>query len=69
MRSPKRTSPKRPDVRSVKIQPRLRAGKYSEQEVPEIRLCGKWLQDQGCSAGAPVSIVSLPGLLIVKALE
>lgn len=31
-------------MRSLKIQPKIRVNKYSQKDVPEIRLCGDWLK-------------------------
>lgn len=66
MRTNKTKSPRRPDVRSLKIQPKTRFNKYSEKDVPEIKLCGEWLQSLGFEQGARVTVTSMPELLIIR---
>ena len=66
MRSDKLKSFKRPNVRSLKIQPKTRFNKYSQKDVPEIKLCGEWLQRLGFDYGDRVMITSLPDLLIIQ---
>lgn len=67
MRTPKKKteSLSHPDVRSLKIQPKTRFNKYSQKNVPEIKLCGEWLQNLGFIIDSRVTITSMPGLLIV----
>lgn len=64
-----KTSLTRPDVRSLKIQPKIRPGKYRRKEVPEIKLSGDWLRNIGFNQGARVTVTSLPNLLIIRATE
>lgn len=66
MRADKRQTIRRPEVRSLKIQPKTRFNKYSQKEVPEIKLCGEWLQHLGFEAGARVTVTSMPDLLIIR---
>lgn len=66
MRNDKRQSPRRPDVRSLKIQPKTRFNKYSQKDVPEIKLCGEWLQSLGFEQGTRVTVTSMPELLIIR---
>ena len=58
----------RPDVRSIKIQPRYRENVYSTVHVPEIRLSGVWLEKLGFSEGRRVIITMMNELLIVRLL-
>lgn len=37
----------RPGVRSLKIQPKHRFGRWESSIVPELILCGKWLEELG----------------------
>lgn len=60
---------RRPDVRSLKIQPKTRFNKYSQKDVPELRFSGEWLQNLGFMINARVTITSMPGLLIVRSSE
>ncbi|MCP9751515.1 SymE family type I addiction module toxin [Ferruginibacter sp. HRS2-29] len=69
MRNDKRTTLRRPDVRSLKIQPKTRFNKYSQKDVPEIKLCGEWLQQLGFELNARVLVTSMPNLLIIRTTE
>ncbi len=69
MRTNKRQTIRRPDVRSLKIQPKTRFNKYSQKDVPEIKLCGDWLQSLGFELGARVIVTSMPNLLIIRTTE
>jgi hypothetical protein len=60
MRNDKRKTIRRPDVRSLKIQPKTRFNEYSQKDVPEIKLCGNWLQNLGFQYGTRVTITSTP---------
>jgi hypothetical protein len=62
----KKKSPRRPDVRTMKIQPRYRENKYSTVHVPEIRLSGFWLDKLGFAEGRRVTITTMSELLIVR---
>jgi Toxin SymE, type I toxin-antitoxin system len=66
MRASNEKKLKRPNVRSLKIQPKTRFNKYSQKDVPEIKLCGEWLQRLGFEYGDRVMITSLPDLLIIQ---
>jgi hypothetical protein len=55
-----------PEVRSLKIQPRLRQNEYNIVDVPEIRLSGNWLQKLGFCQGRRVTITTMNELLIVR---
>jgi hypothetical protein len=69
MENGKRKTVRRPDVRSLKIQPRTRVNRYSQKDVPEIRLCGDWLGHLGFRMGARVTVTSMQELLIIRAVE
>ncbi|MBL7839773.1 MAG: SymE family type I addiction module toxin [Cyclobacteriaceae bacterium] len=64
-----KSSIRRPNVRSLKIQPKTRFNKYSQKNVPEIKLCGDWLQHLGFQLGARVTVTSMPNLLIIRTTE
>lgn len=60
---------KRPEVRSLKIQPKTRFNKYSQKDVPEIKLCGNWLENLGFQIEDRVTITSMSNLLIIRTME
>jgi len=60
---------RRPDVRSLKIQPKTRFNKYDQKQVPELKLCGDWLYNLGFQSGARVIVTSMPNLLIIQTTE
>lgn len=66
MRTSKRKTPRRPDVRSLKVQPKTRFNKYSQVDVPEIKLCGNWLEALGFELESRVVITAMPNLLIIR---
>ncbi|WAC15052.1 SymE family type I addiction module toxin [Dyadobacter pollutisoli] len=66
---PKPAKPKRPDVRSLKIQPKVRRSFYKETFVPEIKLAGEWLRNLGFESGSQVKITTMQQLLIITPLE
>jgi toxic protein SymE len=53
-------------VRSLKIQPKRRVNKYSQKDVPEIKLCGDWLKELGFQMGERVKVTSMSSLLIIR---
>jgi hypothetical protein len=57
---------RRPDVRSLKIQPRCREGVFNSKDVPEIRLCGEWLNKLGFAHGRRVVVTTMNELLIIR---
>jgi len=69
MRTNKRQTIRRPDVHSLKIQPKTRINKYSQKDVPEIKLCGDWLQSLGFEIGERVTVTSMSNLLIIRTTE
>jgi len=52
-------------IRNAKLQQKYRSLTYSEQIVPELRLSGLWLQEQGFRAGVSVEIRVSKGKLII----
>jgi len=69
MRNDKRETIRKPDVRSLKIQPKRRFNKYSQKDVPEIKLCGDWLKNLGFQLGSRVTVISMKNLLIIRTTE
>jgi len=69
MQTNKRQKIRRPDVRSLKIQPKTRSNKYGRKDVPEIKLSGNWLQAMGFQSGARVIVTYMPELLIIRTTE
>ena len=57
---------RRPEVRSLKIQPRFRENEFSTVNVPEIKLCGNWLSQLGFCQGRRVIVTTMNELLIVR---
>ena len=56
----------RPRVRTLKIQPKTIVNVFNLKHVPEIKLCGNWLEELGFHHGKRVSITSMNGLLIIR---
>ena len=69
MPTPKKRSNRRPEIRSLKIQPKRRFNKYSEIDVPEIKLCGSWLEKLGFVYGQRVLITTMDRLLVIRLEE
>ncbi|NIJ55165.1 SymE family type I addiction module toxin [Dyadobacter arcticus] len=67
--SPKAVKPKRPEVRSLKIQPKIRQSFYREKFVPEIKLSGEWLRNLGFESGNQVKVTTMQQLLIITPFE
>ena len=61
----KKAGIRRPEVRSLKIQPRFRESFNAKVDVPEIRLCGHWLDQFGFSKGRRVTVTTMNELLII----
>lgn len=66
---PRKKSGKRPEVRSLKTQPKTKFNKYSQKDVPEIELCGEWLEKLGFVYGQRVSITTMQRLLVIRVEE
>ena len=69
MKSEKRPTIRRPEVRSLKIQPRGRESVFCSKDVPEIRLCGEWLKKLGFCQGKRVVVTTMNELLIIRLQE
>jgi toxic protein SymE len=69
MRNDKQKKIRKPGVRSLKIQPKVRINTYSQKNFPEIKLCGDWLQKLGFQHGERVTITAMPNLLIIQSSE
>ncbi len=69
MRTSKQKSIRRPEVRSLKIQPHTRFNRWSTTHVPVITLCGNWLQESGFGIDQRVTVTTMKGLLIVRLHE
>lgn len=57
---------KRPEVRSLKIQPDFKIRQYSTTTVPVIRLSGVWLDKLGFAPEQRVTVTTMEKLLIIK---
>jgi hypothetical protein len=69
MEKQKRKSFRRPEVRVLKIQSQFRKAKRSYKFVPEIKLCGNWLEKTGFTKGRHASIAVMNRLLIIRLEE
>lgn len=52
-------------IRNAKLQQKYRSLSYGERTVPELRLSGLWLEEQGFKAGVSVDIRVSKGKLII----
>jgi hypothetical protein len=57
---------KRPEVRSLKIQPDTRFNECSQTIVPVIRLSGVWLDKLGFAPEQRVTVTTMDKLLIIR---
>ena len=58
-----------PRVRYLKLQPFYRQPRiksYRSKIVPELRLCGNWLENAGFSPKNYVSVTIMDGLLVIR---
>jgi toxic protein SymE len=55
-----------PEVRNLKVYPKNRVNRWSRVTVPEIRLCGNWLEELGFSINSRVIVTTSPGMLILR---
>ena len=57
-----------PTVRYLKLQPFYRQSQtnYGHKKVPELRLCGNWLEKAGFSPENYVSVTVMDGLLVIR---
>lgn len=54
--------------RKLKIQPKYRQLAYPEKSVPELRLCGIWLERSGFQIGKQVQVTIKDQEIIIKPL-
>lgn len=58
---------KNTETRSIKIQGRYRKGYRNKSKVvPEIKLCGNWLEKLGFKEGNRVVITTLKRLIVIS---
>jgi hypothetical protein len=57
---------KQPEVRSLKVQFKTRFNTNSNKDVPEIRLCGNWLEKLGFHYGKKISVTTREKLLVIR---
>lgn len=62
----KRKPLKRPQVRSLKIQPRHRYNQWSTSVVPELILRGKWLEELGFAKESRVVLHTSRELIVIQ---
>jgi toxic protein SymE len=57
-----------PRVRYLKLQPFYRQSQrdYGYKTVPELRLCGNWLEEVGFSPEKYISVTVMDGLLVIR---
>src|SRR5580765_5242608 len=70
MRTPDTKKPsKRPEVRNLKIHPHIRLSSLASSTVPEIKLCGNWLEKLGFIPEQRVNITTMNKFLIIRVEE
>lgn len=70
MRTPrKQNGLKRPEARSLKIQPIHRLNRWSRSIVPEIKLCGNWLENLGFKPKSRVIVHASKELIVIRPQE
>ena len=60
---------KKPKVRNLKIHPHIRLNGWTSSTVPEIKLCGNWLEKLGFVPEQRVKITTMNKLLIIRVDE
>ena len=65
----KNRTPKRPGARSLKIQPKYRFNSCSTSIVPELTLCGKWLEELGFEKESRVTVHTSKELIVIRPEE
>lgn len=65
----KKRKPKRPEARSLKIQPKYRFNKQGTSIVPQLILCGKWLEKQGFKKESRVVVYTSKRLIVIRPEE
>lgn len=70
MRTPeKKKASRRPEVRSLKIQPTVKINKWCQTTVPIIKLSGVWLDRLGFSPEQRITVTTWNKLLIIRLEE
>ena len=70
MRTPRKQSGlKRPEARSLKVQPIQRFNRWSKRIVPEIKLCGNWLENLGFVPESRVIVHASKDLIVIRPQE
>ena len=69
MRTNKRKNPNLAELRSLKIQPRHRFNRWSTTIVPELKLCGQWLEKLGFEIDSRVTIHASKEHIIIRPQE
>jgi hypothetical protein len=64
-RREKKSGLRRPDVRSLKIQPKIRVNRWSDTTATEIKLYGTWLEQLGFHPGKRVVVTTMKEFLII----
>lgn len=55
--------------RKLKVYPKYRQLAYSQKFVPELRLCGKWLERSGFRIGEQVQVTIKDQEIIIKPMQ
>ena len=58
--------PKSSQTRNLKIQPKYRINRWSTTMVPEIKLCGNWLEQLGFTVDTRVTIHTSKELIVIR---
>lgn len=56
-------------ARKLKIYPKYRHLAYSQKLVPELRLCGQWLERSGFRIGEEVQVTIKNQEIIIKPMQ
>jgi hypothetical protein len=62
---PKAQAKTKPHVRSLKVQSKFRRNRYDNCYVPEIKLCGNWLEKFGFNAEDRVQITAMNRVIVI----
>lgn len=55
--------------RKLKVHPKYRQLTYGQKYVPELRLCGLWLEQSGFKIGEQVQVVIKDQEIIIKPIS
>jgi hypothetical protein len=62
-----KTHPKEPQTRQLKLQPFYRSSTYGKTKVvPQLQLCGNWLEQAGFYPESYVNVIVREGILIIQ---